>query len=216
MGLPNYSQAGQDVWVHKKTADIERQKTFLEIGACNGLDFSNTKMLEDSHGWTGALVEPHKGMFAQLRRNRPNCKLSNACIDHTAHTVDFWERNSWISGIVAEDTDQLKARYLEQRREAQKKGHIQPRETRTLVSVLRELGMPKLIDYFSLDVEGAEHRILTTAVLDEYRFNIIGVERPKGVLCDRLQGYGYRPVYEIPGLDVFYLHKRFPILDPEE
>ena len=45
--------------------------TFIEIGAFDGLKFSNSKFYEDSLGWTGLLIEPHPDTFAKLQLNRP-------------------------------------------------------------------------------------------------------------------------------------------------
>lgn len=204
-----YSQFGQDRWIVDRFKKIERPKTFLEIGGCDGVTFSNTLRLEELGGWTGMLVEPHDGLYSQLVKNRPRCKLSNAVVDFQEHEVPFWKRNGWISGIVAEDTDQGKSRNLQALREARQRSQVKPRMTTTLDKLLEENDMPQTIDYFSLDVEGAEHRVLTVAVLEKYRFNVLTVERPKALLCERMKQFGYRPVKEMPGYDVFYEHESF-------
>ena len=43
---------------------------FLEIGALNGLQLSNTKLLEMTFGWSGVLIEAHRGTYKALEANR--------------------------------------------------------------------------------------------------------------------------------------------------
>ena len=204
------SQIGQDHWVLEQTAEIKRPKTFLEIGACDGLAFSNTWLLEQKGDWTGLLVEPHNSLFLKLETNRPGCKVSNALIDSDCHEVWFWPRVGWISGIVDLDTDQGRARNLQELRAAKQRGQVKKRWTRMLVNVLEEHDMPRVIDYFSLDVEGAEHRILTRDVLERYRFNVLTIERPKSQLQTLLAEFGYIVVAKKSPLDTYYRHGEFP------
>src|SRR5579862_1507541 len=48
--------------------------TFIEVGAFDGLRFSNTKLLEELCGWTGILIEPSENLFQKLRDNRPTAR----------------------------------------------------------------------------------------------------------------------------------------------
>ena len=43
---------------------------FVEIGACDGVLFSNTLLLERNYGWNGILVEPARCWHEKLRNNR--------------------------------------------------------------------------------------------------------------------------------------------------
>ena len=48
------SQTGQDQWVLE---NWPQPGTFLELGAYDGIEFSNTLALEE-RGWRGYLIEP--------------------------------------------------------------------------------------------------------------------------------------------------------------
>jgi FkbM family methyltransferase len=48
---------------------------FLEIGANDGLQQSNTLALERLYGWHGILVEAHPELAAECVRNRPRAKV---------------------------------------------------------------------------------------------------------------------------------------------
>ena len=77
-----YSQGGEDKYLLKKFVSRPNSipKTYLEIGAVDGIKHSNTKYLEDSEGWTGVLVEPNPVSFELLRKNRPNNVLINSLV----------------------------------------------------------------------------------------------------------------------------------------
>jgi hypothetical protein len=67
----NYSQIGQDLEVLK----FYNNKTdgyFIEIGASNGINLSNTYLLEKDYHWKGICVEPIPKNFELLCKNRPN------------------------------------------------------------------------------------------------------------------------------------------------
>ena len=55
-------------------------KTFLEFGATNGIDLSNTYMLENLEKWWGALSEPSLQWHEALKKNRKNSKIITKCI----------------------------------------------------------------------------------------------------------------------------------------
>lgn len=64
-------------------------KTYIELGALDGVRYSNTKYLEDSYGWTGILIEPNPASFLLLEKNRPNNILVNALVSNSNSTIDF-------------------------------------------------------------------------------------------------------------------------------
>ena len=79
--------------------------TFLEIGALDGRDTSNTWALERCLGWRGVLIEALPHNFDRLIRNRPrsiNLRTA-ACADFT--TVNFTQshdgKTSSVESIVA-------------------------------------------------------------------------------------------------------------------
>jgi len=66
---------------------------------------------------------------------------------------------------------------------------------------------PRVIDYFSFDVEGAEDLILIPGVLEEYTFLVLTVERPKPHLVQLLESFGYLYLKDHGGFgDRMYIH----------
>ena len=52
-----YSQCGQDKWAYENLFKNKNDGFFIEIGADDGIHFSNTKFFEDL-GWNGICIEP--------------------------------------------------------------------------------------------------------------------------------------------------------------
>ena len=73
------SQLFQDAFAAFIVGDLF-DRTFLEFGATDGLDLSNSYMLENSLGWRGVLAEPSPQWHEELKNNRPNTKIITDCI----------------------------------------------------------------------------------------------------------------------------------------
>ena len=73
------SQLFQDVCASFIIGD-RFEKTFLEFGATDGFELSNTYMLESQLNWKGALSEPSPQWHKSLKENRKNSKLITKCI----------------------------------------------------------------------------------------------------------------------------------------
>ena len=83
--------------------------------------------------------------------------------------------------------------------------------TRTLTEVLATLGAPAYIDYMSLDVEGAEARVLDASFAwNRYRFGLLTIERPPPSLNSLLFTHGYLFAQRWGNSDVYYVHKSHP------
>lgn len=74
------SQYGEDAFILEHFAG--RTGAFLDVGAHDGVTFSNTRLLADA-GWSGVCVEPSPASFAWLMRNyvdRPGIELVCAAV----------------------------------------------------------------------------------------------------------------------------------------
>lgn len=164
------SQFGQDRFVLQLLGGM-REGFFLDSGAADGIEVSNTLLLESEFGWTGICIEPNPVFFAALIKNR-QCHCVNSCLYDREGPVEFVEA-SFLGGIREEyGAQQLK--YVARRHQGQLP--IVTRTARTLRSVLREYNAPRVIDYWSLDTEGSELTILKSFPFDEYTFRVLTVE----------------------------------------
>jgi hypothetical protein len=96
-------------------------------------------------------------------------------------------------GIVDERTDN-------------KRGASDYRKTTTFKQVLEKFDVPKVIDYLSLDVEGAEEMVMSSFPWDEYTISVLTVERPTVALKHKLREHGYWNKME---WDELFFHKSF-------
>ena len=67
------SQIRQDLFVLNEL-DFKKNGFFIEFGAANGLNNSNTFILENKFGWDGLLAEPAKIYHDNLANNR-KCQI---------------------------------------------------------------------------------------------------------------------------------------------
>jgi hypothetical protein len=68
---------------------------------------------------------------------------------------------------------------------------------------------PKIIDYLSLDVEGAELFIMKDFPFDRYVFKCMTVERPKDELKSLFERNGYKHVLDFKRGDTLWAHESF-------
>jgi len=66
--------------------------------------------------------------------------------------------------------------------------------TVTLEEVLRRHDAPTVVQYLSLDVEGAEDFVMQHFPFHRYQIQVLTVERPKQAFYTTLQSHGYRCV----------------------
>jgi hypothetical protein len=120
--------------------------------------------------------------------------------------VEFVE-NKALSGILREAADEQTHRPLQP---ADNHAVVRRRAV-SLVTVLAEGRTPRVIDYLSLDIEGAELHVMEDFAFDKYTFLAITVECPRALRqLLEANGYVYVRDTECEFGDELYLHKSFP------
>ena len=138
---------------------------FVEIGAFDGKTFSNTIMLEKCFGWRGVLIEGNPRNFAMLKASGRQAHLVHSAVCHDGqHHVRF----SLDGNETAGELDRLT-----KRRQTGRRGRTIDVPCKPLSSILLDYGFTGA-DFLSLDVEGAEDRVLAT--VSPNAFQIIMVE----------------------------------------
>lgn len=193
------SQAGQDYWVYGESFNEKKCGYFLDIGSHDGLYISNTYILESKYNWSGICIEANPITFEKLKKNR-NVICLNVCLDQSEGEVEFALRDV-MGGIVDDDCDNNGIDT-----DSNEKIKI---KTISLNRILEDNQAPRIIDYLSIDVEGAEERILAEFDFHKYIFRCITIERPSELLRYLFKNNGYILIKEIPGLDCFYVHQDF-------
>jgi len=163
------SQLRQDLFTLAEL-DFKRNGFFVEFGATNGVDLSNTHLMEKEFQWRGILAEPARCWHADLKKNR-SCLIDTRCVWKVSGAkLEFCEVDepelSTIGAFSRAD------RHWQKR----SKRRTYDVETVSLADLLDEHGAPRLIDYLSIDTEGSEYEILKDFDFERYRFNVITCE----------------------------------------
>jgi FkbM family methyltransferase len=164
------SQLGQDLEVIK-FYNNKLNGFFVEIGASDGLELSNTYLLETCYKWKGICCEPIPIIFEKLMKNRPNSICyKEAVYNQSGLTLTFDIANNYnlLSGI---------SEYIDTHKSSvdANKSTIQVQSI-SLLDVLDNANAPSFIEYMSLDTEGSELEILKNFDFEKYTFGLIDVE----------------------------------------
>jgi FkbM family methyltransferase len=187
-----YSQFGED-------RDLEgrfqgRTGYFLDIGAADGVSFSNTLRLEQL-GWHGLLIEADPDAARDCVQARPGSRVVHCAAVGVGGPAE-------INFQIAVDNPHLSSVRItrdKRRRLESWKGRVEIREVtvpaRTADSVLAE-DPPERIDVVSIDVEGQEASVLTGLDLRRWSPEVIIIERntrlPNREVFKQLHHAGYR------------------------
>jgi hypothetical protein len=79
----SHSQSGQESMV-LSLLDEARGGSYLEIGAWDGIDLSNTYLLEKEYGWKGVALDIERKYVKRYKKTR-----SNPCIHANALETDY-------------------------------------------------------------------------------------------------------------------------------
>jgi len=191
------SQVGQDRTIFHLFQGKEGGY-FVDLAANDAVLISNTLTLEQEYGWNGLCVEANPSYFNLLYQRR--CQVVQAAVGaRDNEEVSFNFRNG-MGGIVGDGFDNK-----------QKEDSTSLLLTVSVGHMFLDLSVPAVIDYISLDIEGAEQWVFESFPWKDYTFLSMTVERPKDKLRQLLaeNGYVYICNHGDDG-DQLWLHSTFP------
>lgn len=201
------SQIHQDILVCHLFS-FKQNGYFVEFGATDGMQLSNTYVLEKHLSWQGILSEPASVWHDSLRKNR-NCIIDTRCVwEISGESVNFMTSDeAEYSGAV----DQLPKDRHEYKRKTGRTGLV---ETITLTDLLVANNAPDVIDYLSIDTEGSEFLILRAHDFGKFIFRFISCEHnfteSRNQIFDLLISNGYhRVLVSASRWDDWYIHDSF-------
>lgn len=202
-----YSQCGEDKFLNENFFKNKREGVYIELGALDGVLYSNTKFFEDELSWNGILIEPNPDKFPLLSANRANNFLFNNLV--SCHTKQlsfryFTDAMAAVSGV--EDT--LSKWHIDTFFENNNDWHKnQPQRTKLLTPISLTEIVKKTqvthIDFFSLDVEGHEYEVLKSwdfsVPIDLILIEVLITNEEKNASCRELlinNGYKFIIAFE--------------------
>jgi len=177
------SQDGQDKFVLEHLGQM-RGGYFVDIGAHDGQNLSNTYVLEEQFGWTGLLIDADPKIIDMLRQTRKSTVVHET-LWSTSCEMEFKSiEGGTLSGLAATLTHSKALK-------RDSKSYFVT--TKTLDKVLDQYGCPAHINYMSIDIEGAEYEVLSTYSFSR-TFDVISVEhlRHKDKIVEILDKNGYQ------------------------
>jgi len=162
-----HSQADEDMDLYNAFFCNKTNGQFVEMGALDGVHFSNTKFFEDELGWSGALIEASPTSAEKLAVNRKNPKNSifaEGVCPEGQHRMDFLvDGNPAIHGNPATMGKHYMAHY---HNGSTTKISVPCRTLSQMLGAYMRRTKATHIDFFSLDVEGGELAVLQTFKFD--------------------------------------------------
>jgi len=152
------SQIFQDLFAYFFT-NFKKKGTFIEIGGGNGVDLSNTYILEKKFKWRGIICEPDNRLHANILAKR-KCVLETKPISgHSNKCIYFFIRGLYDS--------YTKTNYNSSAKKL---------KTISLNNLINKYQLGNNIDYISIDTEGNELDIIKSFNFEKYNVKIFTIE----------------------------------------
>lgn len=208
-----FSQYKQDQFIDEVVLNRKRNGFFLDIGAHDGISFSNSYFFEKNRSFKGLCVEPNPTVFAKLRANR-KADCLNACIGQPDGMVKFMVIEGYgemLSGVV----DSYASEHLERIDEILKTDGGSKKEIEVKSVPLHNIEQLSgvEIDYCSIDTEGHEYSVLKSIDFDKVKINCFTIENNyhDSKVRDLLFKNGYMLMFRIGDDDVFIKKEKYDI-----
>lgn len=202
-----YSENGQDMFLLLQLFPSLSNGTFWEAGAYDGISGSNGAFFEREKNWSGVCVEPNKKLFNEVQRVR-SCTAVNALICDEKSNFTYTQLSAPDDGLsgIWEFMPKFKQDMITD--------HINS----GISEILEEYSLPCVspktltevlgsshIDFFSLDVEGAEFEVISL-IDDSVEIDVFTIEGNDKRVDALMTARGYI-LYQIVGYDSIWVRK---------
>ena len=207
------SQIFQDIFASFIIGD-KFDKTFLEFGATNGFDLSNSYLLENSFGWNGVLSEPSLKWHEALKKNRKNSKIITKCIwRESGKKLDFFMSDFGGLSTLKDFVESDKISIPSNTEMRLKSGQTISVETISLNDVIKKYFNSICPSYISIDTEGSEYEILKAFDLNKFRPKVFTIEHNhtenESKIENHLINNGYVRIFrKLTTFDAWYIPSR--------
>lgn len=195
------AQLGQDLFAIL-TASARGRRTkgyFVDIGASDGVRFSNSWLLEKRLGWEGIVAEPARSWHQRLEQNRSCIIEKRAIYGFSGKRMAFLDVSNLTGYPELSSLSASKAKDEHSALRSRDPSRYEV-DTISLADALKTHNAPSWIDFLSIDTEGSEYEIITSVDLGCYRFGAICIEHNYSALRRNsilmfLESHGYQRVH---------------------
>mmetsp|Transcript_17631 Transcript_17631/g.25734 ORF Transcript_17631/g.25734 Transcript_17631/m.25734 type:complete len:381 (-) Transcript_17631:200-1342(-) len=185
-----YSQCRQDRLVMGllKHADMKNKGFFIDLAANHATSLSNTYHIEQDLDWNGICIEPNPQYWHSLSHRK--CHVVGAVVgaeDSRMKEVKFRMYSDMKARAASGGIEEyLTNKKLPKSKERPERLFIVP-----ISDILKKYNAPPVMEYLSLDIEGAEYDTMKGFPFDSHKFKVMTIERPSEKLTDLLYDKGY-------------------------
>lgn len=220
INFPYYSRHGQDRYLNEHVFHGMKKGVFVDIGAYDGIESSNTLFFEETLDWNGICVEPLPQVFEALKVNR-KCFCLNKCVTNyngycnfmhvkPARKIPSFEKGRTsncekLSGVVdffPQEQCQLIDKIIEVYGGTKEILEIEC----VRINDVLELVNSTSIDLLSIDTEGSEYVLIQDIDFKKFNFRALVIETLYNYMeiVNYLSRKGYQEVIKI-GYDSIFI-----------
>ncbi len=205
-----FSQYSQDKFLNEVVFSNKKRGFYIDIGAHDGVSFSNSLFFEKYNNWDGICVEPNPVVFSKLISHRNSTNM-NVCIGNENKTVKFTQIEGYsemLSGI----TERYDDRHIQRINNAILKNGGKRNEIEVQMITLDSIDglKDRKIDFISIDTEGNEYDIIKAIDFDLLDIKSLVIENnyKNNQIKDYLSLFGFELIYKLDCDEVF-LNKEY-------
>lgn len=171
-----FSQLGQDKYLEKNIFKGKFNGTFVDIGGHDGLDGSNTLFFELFRNWSGLCIEAAPSQYKIMTRTR-TAECMNVAISDFEGEAEFLEVTKGLHqmGGLVEDLRPSQRSLVDSDEHSVTQRIKVPVTTFDKVAKERKL---RKVDFCSIDVEGAELKVLRGIDFEYTDISVFAIENP--------------------------------------
>jgi FkbM family methyltransferase len=167
-----YSQHGEEKILSQFFGD-KNNGFLVDIGAMDGVTYSNSRYLIEHKSWSGILVEPHPLYYknlSDLYKDNDKISILNVGCFNVEKEVDFYIYSTGIDSSVSTMSDVFKKRVIDHHGD-------KFRETITVkTQTLNNIISNNVVDFLSIDAEGVDMEVLESNNWTKNRPRLVCVE----------------------------------------
>ena len=209
-----HSQEKQDFLLDTRIFQGYKRGIFVEVGAWDGVAYSNTLFFEKERKWTGITIEPHPDRYEELKQNRPNTIHLNVAVNDVDEVVDFLTitgNTSMLSGIKSHYDPRHIQRIENETKRLGTSYTTIPITSKRLDTIFTEHNIQR-VHYLSIDVEGSEFNVIRSIDFGKVFIDVIGFENnypdKSEMIVEYLRTKGYEKSFQT--IDIFMIHSGSP------